>query len=102
MARRKVNVSAAIKEYLDKNPTVGPTDAAKAISTAIGKKVSATYVSNIKSSRSRSPKARRGRGRKIAVHVANGAIDLASLAAMKKLVAEVGADTARKLIDILA
>src|SRR5581483_6231904 len=101
MARRKVNVSAAIKEYLEKHPSVGPTDAAKAVSASIGKKVSATYVSNIKSTMGKSKTKRGRRGQKV-THSANGSVDLASLAAMKELLAKVGADTAMKMIEILA
>jgi hypothetical protein len=101
MARRKVNVSAAIKEYITKNPSVGPTDAAKAVSESLGKKVSATYVSNIKSTMGKSKQKSGGRKQK-ATHSANGSVDLASLAAMKELLAKVGADTAKKMIEILA
>ena|SRR6266404_2036067 len=106
MARRKINVSAAIKSYLEKNAGVGPTEAAKAVSAEIGKNVSPTYVSNIKSTMAKGggKKKRRGRkpGRKAASHSANGSIDLASLMAMKELLGKIGADTARKMIDVLA
>jgi hypothetical protein len=108
MARKKVNVSAAIKDYLAKNPSVGPTDAAKAISAEIGKKVTPTYVSNIKGlmAKGGGKKKRRGRkpGPKAASHSANGSsrmIDLATLKAMKEIVAKVGADTAMQMIGVL-
>jgi hypothetical protein len=106
MARKKINVSAAIKDYLAKNADVGPTDAAKAISAEIGKEVSPTYVSNIKTTMAKGggKKKRRGRkpGSKAAGHSANGSIDLEALMAMKELLGKVGADTARKMIDVLS
>jgi len=100
--RRGPNVSAAIKGYLAKNPSTGPTEAAKAISESIGKKVSPTYVSNIKTTMGKSKKKR---GRKLGVkaaHASNGSIDLATLEAMKEILGKVGADTARKMIDVLS
>ena len=102
MARRKVNVSAAIKEYLAKNPSTGPTEAAKAISEAIGKKVPPSYVSNIKGTMGKSKKKRGRKPGKKAAHSANGSIDLATLEAMKGILGKVGADTARKMIDVLS
>jgi hypothetical protein len=104
--RRGPNVSAAIKEYLAKHSGLGPTEAAKAISAEIGKKVSPTYVSNIKTTMAKGggKKKQRGRkpGRKAASHSANGSIDLVALMAMKELLGKVGADTARKMIDVLS
>src|SRR6478735_3436776 len=97
--RRGPNVSAAIKDYLAKNSSTGPTEAAKAISESIGKKVSPTYVSNIKTTMAKGGgKKMRGRkaGQKAVSHSADGSIDLAALMAMKELLAKVGADTARK------
>ena len=124
MAKRRskngVNVSAAIREYLQGNPDVGPTEAAKAISEQIGQTVSPTYVSNIKSTSKGQgaagpgrPKRRRGRrpGRKPAAAIitsaaravsGNGSVDLVMLESMKHIVSRVGADTARRLIDLLA
>jgi len=64
MARKKINVSAAIKEYLGQHSDVGPTEAAKAISEKIGKKVTPIYVSNIKTLMSAKPKKKGRRGRK--------------------------------------
>src|SRR4051812_40056111 len=95
--RRGVNVSAAIKEYLANNGDVGPTEAAKAISATIGKKVSSTYVSNIKTNMSKTKgKKRPSRkpGKKPAASAA-GSIDLTALITMKELLAKVGAETAR-------
>ena len=106
--RRGPNVSAAIKAYLAQHSGVGPTDAAKAISAEIGKKVSPTYVSNIKTTMAKGSgkKKRRGRrpGPKAASHSANGSngmIDIATLKAMKEIVAKVGADTAMQMIGVL-
>jgi hypothetical protein len=104
---RGVNVSAAIREYLDANPEVGPTEAATAISKKVGKKVSPTYVSNIKSSSNSKGrrKGRRGRkpGRAAGTSRAskNGSFGLGTIEAVTKLVKDVGARTAKQLIDML-
>jgi hypothetical protein len=102
MAKRQVNVSAAIKEYLANNADVGPKDAAKAISESIGKTVSPTYVSNIKSTMGKPKKTPGPKSGKKAAHAGNGSIDLVTLASMKEIIGKVGADTARKLIEVLA
>jgi hypothetical protein len=110
MAKRRkggVNVSAAIREYLDANPDVGPTEAAEAISKKVGKNVSPTYVSNIKSISKDKPakKGRRGRkpGRAAATARAskNGSVGLGTIEAVTKLVKELGSKTAKRLIDML-
>ncbi len=48
MAKRKINKTAAVKEYLDANPNAGPKEVVAALKQ---KKISVTpnYVSNIKS-----------------------------------------------------
>ncbi len=115
MARKSkngVNVSAAIREYLEANSNVGPTAAAEAISKQLGKKVSATYVSNIKSTMNggSKKKGRKGtrRGRTAAFvgtasrASSNGTVELKTIVAVKELLASVGADKARQLIDLLA
>jgi hypothetical protein len=116
MAKKRkggVNVSAAIRDYLKANSGIGPTEAAKAVSEQIGKKVSPSFVSNIKSSMNGKPKkkARSGRkpGRKPgsaavtarAAH-SNGSVDIVTIVAVKELVGRVGASTAKQLIDLLA
>ena len=106
-SRRGVNVSAAIREYLEANPNSGPTAAAQAISEQVGKKVTPTYVSNIKGLLKGKPakKGRRGRrpGRPAGTRVStNGSVDLATVEAVKKLLSQLGADTAKRLIDVLA
>jgi hypothetical protein len=110
MAKRRkggVNVSAAIRDYLQANPDVGPTEAAAAISKQVGKKVSPTYVSNIKSTSKGGParKGRRGRkpGRVAAGARAskNGSFSLGTIEAVTKLVKEVGSKTAKRLIDMM-
>ena len=110
MARKRksgVNVSAAIREYLDAHPDVGPKEAAEAISKQIGKNVSATYVSNIKSISKDKPakKGRRGRkpGRPAGTARAskNGSVGLGTIEAVTKLVKDIGAATAKRLIDML-
>jgi hypothetical protein len=115
MARKSkngVNVSEAIRNYLKANKDVGPTAAAEAISKQVGKKVSAIYVSNIKSKmadggKKKSRKARKA-GRK-ARHVtaatrasSNGTVELKTIVAVKELLASVSADKVKQLIDLLA
>jgi len=114
MARKRkngVNVSQAIRTYLMANSDVGPTAAAEAISKQVGKKVSATYVSNIKSTMNGATKnkGRKGRkpGRKAASATvvkasSNGTVELKTIVAVKELLASVGADKAKQLIDLLA
>ena len=104
---RSVNVSAAIRDYLKANPDVGPSEAAEAISKQVGKKVSPTYVSNIKSTSKdkAQQKGRRGRKRGRAAggtraHT-NGSVGLGTIEAMTKLVKDIGATTAKRLIDML-
>ena len=107
-----VNVSAAIRDYLKVNADIGPTDAAAAISKQIGKKVTPIYVSNIKTQMNATSKKKGRRGRKpgrkpgSAVVTArahsNGSVQLSTIKAMKTIVGQVGADTARQLIDLLA
>lgn len=46
--KNKINVSAAIRSFIGFNPTMGPKEVAEKVSKQIGKKVSPTYVSNIK------------------------------------------------------
>src|SRR5882724_11538184 len=100
MARKKINVSAAIKEYLGQHSDVGPTEAAEAISKQIGKKVTPTYVSNIKTLMSAKPakKGRRGRkpGRPAGTARASkhGSVGLGTIEAVTKLVKDIGAATA--------
>jgi hypothetical protein len=112
MARKKINVSAAIREYLGQHSDVGPTEAAKAISEKIGKKVTPIYVSNIKTLMSAKPKKKGRRGRKpgrkpgsaaVTTRAAhhNGSVQLVTIEAMKSIVRQVGASTAKQLIDLL-
>jgi hypothetical protein len=113
MARKSkngVNVSEAIRSFLKSNTGVGPTAAAKAISEQVGKKVSPTYVSNIKSNMNgASPKRGRQRraGRKAqrtTLRSASAAksLDLATISLAKDLIGRLGSDTAKQLIDLLA
>lgn len=60
MARTKVSKSAAIKEALKANPGKGPKEIAEIV-TKKGTKVSAIYVSNIKSTMGKGKKGKRGR-----------------------------------------
>jgi hypothetical protein len=106
MAKRKVNVSEAVRNYMKEHSDEGPMAVADAVSKQVGKKVSATYVSNIKSMMKKGGGKKRGRkaGRKqVASSVsANGSIDLITLEAVKEIVRRVGAENAKRLIDILA
>jgi hypothetical protein len=115
MARKRksgVNISAAIREYLKANSDVGPTAAADAISKQLGKKVSPTYISNIKGTMNGGSKKKGRQGRKPgrkAGHVAvvarahsNGTVELATISVVKDLLGRVNADTAKQLIDLLA
>jgi hypothetical protein len=115
MARKSkdgINVSAAVREYLKANKDVGPTAAAEAVSKQIGKKVTSTYVSNIKTIMNAAPKKKGRKGRKlgrkpgsvavVARAHSNGSVELATISAVKDLLGRVSADTAKQLIDLLA
>src|SRR5438034_2630 len=112
MARKRrsgVNVSAAIRKYLDSNSDVGPKAAAEALSKELGQPVTATYVSNIKGlmKDTGKKKARRARKAQSAAPAArsasqNGSVQLATIEAVKAIIEQVGADTAKQLIDLLA
>ena len=110
MAKRKVNVSEAIRTYLTDNPDIGPKEAAEAISKQTGKKVSPIYVSNVKSMMKKgAKKGRRGRkpglkSKGVAVVVSsNGAhtYDLPTIEGMMKIVKRIGRDAAKRLADLL-
>jgi len=105
----------AIQSYLKEHSDVGPTAAAKAISLQNGQNVPASYVSNIKSTMGKGEK--KGRpgskpGRKPAAAASaapstNGSakragLDLATLESIKSIVDRLGADTAKRVIDLLA
>jgi hypothetical protein len=106
-----VNVSAAIRDYLKAND-VGPTEAAAAISKQIGKKVAPSFVSNVKAKMNGKPKKKGRRGRKpgrkpgsaavTARAHSNGSVQLATIEAMKAIVGQVGASTAKQIIDLLS
>src|SRR6478609_5672336 len=98
--RRSVNVSEAIRTYLAANPDVGPKDAAAAITQKTGKKVSPTYVSNVKSTMKGKGKKKTHRGRKPgpkADHArqnGKGALDLLTIEGFMAMVRKVGKATA--------
>jgi hypothetical protein len=114
MARKSkngVNVSQAIRDYLKANKDIGPTAAAEAISKQIGKKVPATYVSNIKGTMNGASKKKGRKGRKPGRKAgsvttvrasSNGTVELKTIVAVKELLASVGAEKAKELIDLLA
>src|SRR5882724_10578460 len=115
MARKSkngINVSAAIRDYLTANADAMPAAAAEAISKQIGTKVTPIYVSNIKTLMSAKPKKKGRRGRKpgrkpgsaaLTARAAhhNGSVQLVTIEAMKSIVRQVGASTAKQLIDLL-
>ena len=74
MAKRKVNKSAAVKEYLEANPNAGPKEVVEALAK---NKITVTpnYVSNIKSKAKTGGKQVKRRGRRkaaVATTSANG------------------------------
>jgi hypothetical protein len=107
VAKRKVNVSQAVRDYMKEHSDEGPMAAAGAVSKQVGKKVTPTYVSNIKSLSKKGSGRKRGRKpgmkKQLAGGVAaNGSVDLITLEAVKVIVRRVGAENAKRLIDILA
>jgi len=106
VAKRKVNVSEAVRNYIQDHGDEGPSAVAEAVSKQIGKKVTPTYVSNIKSLGKKSGGKKRGRkaGKKQLASgiAANGSVDLLTLEAIKVIVKQVGVENAKRLIDILA
>jgi hypothetical protein len=108
MAKRKVNVSEAVRNYMKEHGDEGPMAVAEAVSKQVGKKISPTYVSNIKSMMKKKGSGKK-RGRKPGMKrqlasgvAANGSVDLITLEAVKEIVRRVGAENAKRLIDILA
>lgn len=84
---RDVNKSAAIKEYLTKNPGVGPADAAADLTKKLGVEVTPTYVSNIKfhmqhagGKRGKRKKSRAGANGAGALATVNAAVDFVKAA----------------------
>jgi hypothetical protein len=109
VAKRKLNVSEVVRNYLREHGNEGPKAVAEAVSQQIGKKISATYVSNIKSmAKKRGGSTKRGRKpgvkkRQLASKLpGNGSVDLITLEAVKEIVRRVGSENAKRLIDILA
>ena len=108
MAKRKVNVSEAVRNYIKEHGDEGPMAVAEAVSKQVGKKISPTYVSNIKSMMKKKGRGKK-RGRKPGMQkqlvrgvAANGSVDLITLEAVKEIVRRVGAENVKRLIDILA
>jgi len=91
MAKRKVNKTAAVKEFLEANPNAGPTEVVAALAE---NKISVTpnYVSNIKSKGKSGGKQVKRRGRPKAATVQASATGPLSgkLAEAIKLVEKVG------------
>jgi hypothetical protein len=100
MAKRKVNKTAVVKEYLDANPNAGPSEVVAALAE---KKINVTanYVSNIKSKSKSGGKRVVRRGRKAASvkASANGSLS-GKLAEAIDLVEKVGGiEKARETLD---
>ena len=104
--RRSVNVSEAIRTYITANPDVGPKDAAAAISKETGKKVSPTYVSNVKSTMKGKGKKKTRHGHKPgpkadhARQSGKGGLDLPTIEGFMAMVRKVGKATAKRLMDL--
>src|SRR5215213_5298198 len=76
VAKRKVNKSQQIREFLAANAGVGPTEAAKQLSSQLGTKITPAFVSNIKQKMAKGAgkrrKVRRGKsGQKLGVRTSN-------------------------------
>ena len=96
MARTKVNKTAAIKEALKANPGKGPKEIAEIV-TKQGVKVTAMYVSTIKSTMG---KKKGKRGRKPGSQASNGIVaDLQNTVVYVKGVG--GLEKAKELIALL-
>jgi hypothetical protein len=74
MAKRKINKSEKIREFITANPDVGPSEVARQVSEQTGAKVSAAFVSTIKQKmKGGNGKAKRGRpGRVTGDRIGNG------------------------------
>lgn len=104
MAKRKINKTAVVKEYLEAHPNAGPSE----VVDALGEKkieVTANYVSNIKSKSKGKGKSsgkrivRRGRKPAAAQASANGSLS-GKLAEAIHLVEKVGGiEKARETLD---
>lgn len=101
--KRKVNKTQAIKDALDSSPSGSPSEIAAAL-TKSGIKVSAAYVSTVKSDM----KKKGGKGKKSMRVSANGRssgdlVSLGNLMEARKFADRIGGvDEARQLIDALA
>jgi hypothetical protein len=97
--RRKLNKSAAIREFLEANPSAMPN----AVVTALGEKkitVSPTLVSNVKARMSGAKPGTRRRGRPPR---SAGMLSVATLLEAKKFADHVGSvEAARQAIDALS
>ena len=100
MAKRKVNKTAAVKEFLEANPNAGPKEVVEALAK---NKISVTpnYISNIKSKGKSGGKQVKRRGRKkAAVQASTGGLLSGKLAEAIKLVEKVGGiDKAKETLD---
>jgi len=100
MAKRRVNVSEAIRSYLKANPKVGPKDAAAAISKDIGKKVTPIYVSTIKSNMKGKGKKKRGPKPGRAHQNGKSGLDLQMIEGFMAMVRRMGKENAKRLMEL--
>lgn len=103
---KKVNTSAAIREYVTANPDVGPTEAAAAVSKKIGKTIPPSYISNVKNLMAGGKtKKRRTIRRKAALgrRAKHGTtFSMENLQSVKSLVADLGADGVKQLVEAVS
>lgn len=92
MAKRKVNKSEAVRNYMAKNPNVGPSAVSEALSKR-GVKVTPQQVSTIKNNAKNSAKRKTARGRKpsvMTIGAENGVLQVKDLMSAKVFADSVG------------
>ncbi len=99
--RRKLNKSAAIRDYLQQHPDAGPTEVARKL-TEQRIRVSATHVSNVKARlASGAAVGTRGVGRPR--KVTTGSVSIETLVEVKKIVDRIGSvEMAQKALHSLS
>lgn len=106
MAKRKINKSKVIREFLNANAEVGPTEAAKQLTSQLGTKITPAFVSNIKQKMGKrkgsNGKAKRGRKpvQSSGGGVSSGATALSVIRAARALITSVGSvEDAKAVLD---
>jgi DNA adenine methylase len=98
MPRTGVNKSQAIRDMLGKMPDSGPTEVAEALKKD-GIKVTPNFVSMIKGKMKGGSSPKKGKRAPRATQAANGNITLDAIKNARELVAQLGAEEAKKLVD---